>query len=78
MSTWSAWSLDPTTARIAAQRHPRAQIHAESFAEVPLPDNYADAVIGNVPFADVALYDPDTTPDEPSTCTTTSSSNHWL
>lgn len=50
--------LDPTTARIAAQRHPRAQIHAESFAEVPLPDNYADAVIGNVPFADVALYDP--------------------
>ncbi|MDO5633437.1 MAG: helicase [Micrococcus sp.] len=50
--------LDPTTARIAAQRHPGAEIRTESFADTSLPEGFADAVIGNVPFAEVALYDP--------------------
>lgn len=50
--------LDPVTARIAAQRHPTANIRTESFADSTLPDAFADVVIGNVPFADVALHDP--------------------
>ena len=50
--------LDPTTAAIAALLYPAAQIRTESFAETRLPGGYFDAVVGNVPFADVRLHDP--------------------
>ena len=50
--------LDPTTAAIAAALYPHAEVRAESFAAMRLPDGYFDAVIGNVPFADVRLHDP--------------------
>lgn len=50
--------LDPTTAQVAAALYPQAQVRAESFAQTPLPDGTFDAVIGNVPFADVRLHDP--------------------
>lgn len=50
--------LDPTTARIAAALYPDATIRAESFADTKLPRGYFDAMIGNVPFADVRLHDP--------------------
>ncbi len=50
--------LDPTTARLAQAIHPQASIRAESFADTRLPDGHFDAAIGNVPFADVRLYDP--------------------
>lgn len=50
--------LDPTTAAIAALLYPAARIRAESFAETRLPGGYFDAVVGNVPFADVRLHDP--------------------
>ncbi|MBO1756868.1 helicase-related protein [Allobranchiibius sp. CTAmp26] len=50
--------LDPVTASISAHLHPGATIRAESFADSPFPDGSFDAVIGNVPFADVTLRDP--------------------
>lgn len=49
--------LDPTTAAIAQSLYPSADIRAESFADSRLPDRYFDVVVGNVPFAKVALHD---------------------
>lgn len=50
--------LDPTTAAIAAHLYPQAQVLAESFADTALPAGTFEAVIGNVPFANVRLSDP--------------------
>lgn len=50
--------LDPVTAGIAQAIYPGAQIRAESFAESAIPENYFDATIGNVPFAQTKLHDP--------------------
>ena len=50
--------LDPTSAAIAQALYPDATIRAESFADTRLPAGDVDAVIGNVPFGDVRLYDP--------------------
>ena len=51
--------VDPVTAQIAAALYPgKATIRAESFADTPYPAGTFDAVIGNVPFGSVALYDP--------------------
>jgi N12 class adenine-specific DNA methylase len=49
---------DPTTARIAGLLHPHADIRTGLLQETPLANRSVDAVIGNVPFADVAVYDP--------------------
>src|ERR1700733_7385948 len=50
--------LDSITAGIAKKLNPDATIFAEGFEETPLPDNYFDAVVGNVPFGDYAVHDP--------------------
>ena len=50
--------LDPITAAISHGLYPGAQIRSESFADTRLPEAHVDAVIGNVPFANVALHDP--------------------
>ncbi|GAB3868506.1 hypothetical protein GCM10028801_44530 [Nocardioides maradonensis] len=50
--------LDPTTAAIAHGLYPDADIRAESFASTRFPRDHFDAVVGNVPFADVTLHDP--------------------
>ncbi|MGC0371280.1 helicase [Microbacterium sp. SLBN-111] len=50
--------LDPVTAAIARGLYPHADIRTESFADTRFPRDHFDAVIGNVPFANVALYDP--------------------
>lgn len=52
--------LDPTTAAIARQLTPDARILTESFADTTEQQlrGPVDAVIGNVPFSDVALHDP--------------------
>jgi len=42
--------LDSVTARIAQKLYPDSTIFAKGFEETPLPDNYFDAVVGNVPF----------------------------
>jgi N12 class adenine-specific DNA methylase len=50
--------LDSITARIAQKLYPDATIFARGFEETPLPDNYFDAVVGNVPFGDYGVHDP--------------------
>jgi hypothetical protein len=35
-----------------------AAIFAKGFEETPLPDNYFDVIVGNVPFGDVPVHDP--------------------
>ncbi len=50
--------LDSITARIAKKLYPNSAIFAKGFEETPLPDNYFDAVVGNVPFGDYAVHDP--------------------
>ncbi len=49
--------LDPTTARIARRLYPRASVLSESFADSRFRPGTFDAVIGNVPFSEVALHD---------------------
>ncbi len=50
--------LDSITARIAKKLYPDSMIFQKGFEETPLPDNYFDAVVGNVPFGDYAVHDP--------------------
>ena len=49
--------LEPITAAIAQALHPQAQILHESFADTRAPEGTFDLVMGNVPFAQVALHD---------------------
>ena len=37
---------------------PDSTIFAKGFEETPLPDNFFDAVIGNIPFGNYPVYDP--------------------
>lgn len=50
--------LDPITAGIAGQLYPQAEVRQEPFQATRIRDGRFDAVIGNVPFADVTLHDP--------------------
>jgi N12 class adenine-specific DNA methylase len=50
--------LDAVTAGIAKKLYPDATIFAKGFEETALPDNYFDAVVGNVPFGDYGVHDP--------------------
>ena len=50
--------LDSVTARIAGKLYPDSTVFAKGFEETALPDNYFDAVIGNVPFGNYAVHDP--------------------
>jgi N12 class adenine-specific DNA methylase len=47
--------LDSISGRIAKARHPGQDIRIESFRDTKLPVDRIDAVIGNVPFADLKL-----------------------
>ena len=47
--------LDSLSGRIARARFPAHDIRIENFRDTRLPANQIDAVIGNVPFADVKL-----------------------
>ena len=50
--------LDAVTARIAKQLYPDAAIFAKGLEETHLPDNFFDAVIGNIPFGNYPVHDP--------------------
>ncbi len=50
--------LDSLTARIARKLYPDSTIFAQGFEATKLPDNYFDAVVGNVPFGDYPVHDP--------------------
>ena len=45
--------MDSVSARLARLLHPGHDIRLENFRDTRLPENRIDAVIGNVPFADV-------------------------
>ena len=47
--------LDSISGRIAKALHPDQDIRIESFRDTKLPEDRIDAVIGNVPFADLKL-----------------------
>ena len=47
--------LDSISGRIAKALHPAHDIRIENFRDTHLPEDCIDAVIGNVPFADVKL-----------------------
>jgi hypothetical protein len=47
--------LDRISGRIARALHPGQDIRIENFRDTKLPEDSIDAVIGNVPFADVKL-----------------------
>ncbi len=47
--------MDSISGRIAKAIHPEHDIRIENFRDTKLPENRIDAVIGNVPFADVKI-----------------------
>jgi N12 class adenine-specific DNA methylase len=47
--------MDSISGRIAKAIHPGQDIRIENFRDTKLPENRIDAVIGNVPFADLKL-----------------------
>ncbi len=47
--------LDSISGRIARALHPDQDIRIESFRDTKLPEDRIDAMIGNVPFADIKL-----------------------
>ena len=50
--------LDGASARLARALYPHATVRTESFADTRLPAGHFDLTVGNVPFADVRLHDP--------------------
>jgi hypothetical protein len=50
--------LDSVTARIAANLYPDSNIHAKAFEDTPLPKDFFDAAVGNIPFGNYPVYDP--------------------
>ncbi|HEY8719979.1 MAG TPA: helicase, partial [Pengzhenrongella sp.] len=57
-ATMTGVELDPTSAAISRGLYPDATVRTESFAATRYPGGHFDAVVGNVPFADVRLHDP--------------------
>ena len=47
--------MDSISGRIAKALHPDADIRIENFRDTKLPEDRIDAVVGNVPFADLKL-----------------------
>ncbi len=50
--------LDSVTARIAAQLYPDSTIHPKAFEDTPLPNDFFDAAVGNIPFGNYPVHDP--------------------
>ncbi len=50
--------LDSITARIAKNLYPDSTIFAQGFETAPIPDDFFDLVVGNVPFGDYPVHDP--------------------
>ena len=50
--------LDSLTGRIAQQLYQKNHIAVQGFEKTELPDNFFDTIIGNVPFGDYQVVDP--------------------
>ncbi len=57
-STRVGVELDSITARIAKLLYPDASIFETGFEDAPFPDNFFDVAIGNVPFGNYGVHDP--------------------
>ena len=51
--------LDPLTAGIAKLLYPGSNVHQGGFQEIPLANNFFDVAIGNVPFGNYQVSDPE-------------------
>lgn len=54
-TAYNGLELDHTTARIARLLYPKWGVRQDDFTKTPLPENMYDLVIGNPPFADIAI-----------------------
>lgn len=54
---WTAVELDPITAGIAQALYPTVDVLNQGFQDAPIPKNYMDVVITNVPFAPTPVTD---------------------
>ena len=50
--------IDSISGRIAKQLYQKANISITGFEKTNYPDNFFDAVVGNVPFGDYKIFDP--------------------
>jgi len=55
--TFTGVELDDVTGRVARALFPQAQVHIKGFEETKIPENTFDAVVGNVPFANIMPAD---------------------
>ena len=53
-----AVELDPTTSSIAQYLYPKARHINNGFQHINIASGYADAIVGNPPFGQQSLYDP--------------------
>ena len=53
----TAVELDSLTAQMLKQLYPETRVFHSGFESAPLPNDYYDLAISNVPFGDVAVYD---------------------
>lgn len=54
----TAIEKDSLSARIAKQLYQRANVVHSPYQDVVLPENFFDVAVGNVPFANVQIFDP--------------------
>jgi hypothetical protein len=53
-----AVELDSITARILAYLYPSAKVFGQAYEETPLPRDYFDLIISNIPFGSFPVHDP--------------------
>jgi N12 class adenine-specific DNA methylase len=58
-SKFTGIELDPISARIAQQLYQGHDIKQSGYEDVRLPNNFYDVAVGNVPFGDYKVYDPE-------------------
>jgi N12 class adenine-specific DNA methylase len=50
--------IDPISASIARKLYPGADIRTQSFESAPLPNDWFDLAVSNIPFGDYKVHDP--------------------
>lgn len=51
--------LDDTTGKMAKLLYPKANVQVKGFEKLQVPDDFYDMAIGNVPFGDYRVHDPE-------------------
>ncbi len=55
---FTAIEMDAISGRILKKLYPSVDLRLEPFQQTQMPDNFYDAMVGNVPFGNVNLFDP--------------------